>query len=70
MLIITRRVDEGFRIYDADGRCLGHVMVLGIKRDRVRLGIDCGPRFLVLRDELVADARPELLQDGAQAVGT
>ena len=67
MLIITRRVDEGFRIYDADGRCLGHVMVLGIKRDRVRLGIDCAPRFLVLRDEL---GRPELLQDGAQAVGT
>ena len=67
MLIITRRVDEGFRIYDADGRCLGHVMVLGIKRDRVRLGIDCDPRFLVLRDEL---GRPELLQDGAQVVGT
>ena len=56
MLIITRRVDEGFRIYDVDGRYIGHVIVLGVERDRVRLGIDADPRFLVLRDELVAGA--------------
>lgn len=53
MLILNRRIDQGIRIFDADGRYMAHVMVLGIERDRVKLGIDADPRFLVIRDELL-----------------
>ena len=59
MLILTRKTDQGIRIYDADGRYMAHVMVLGVERDRVKVGIDADPRFLVLRDELVAEAAKE-----------
>lgn len=53
MLILNRGVDEGLRIYDSDGKYIGHVMVLGIGRGHVKIGIDADTRFVVLRDELV-----------------
>ena len=59
MLVLARLPNQGVRLYDVDGRYVGRVVVLGIERMRVRLGIDCDPRFLVLRDELVADAAKE-----------
>lgn len=62
MLILTRKVDQGVRLYDTDGRYIGHVVVLGVERDRVKLGVDSDPRFVVLRDELVEDAPPYLMK--------
>ena len=60
MLVLARYPNQGVRLYDVDGRYVGRIVVLGFdSRDRVRLGIDCDPRFLVLRDELVAEAAKE-----------
>lgn len=52
MLIISRHVEQGFRIFDETGRYLGRVKVLGILPDRVKLGIEADSRFVILRDEL------------------
>ena len=60
MLVLVRYPNQGVRIFDADGRYVGRIVVLEPKQSgRVRLGIDCDPRFLVLRDELVAEAAKE-----------
>lgn len=57
MLVLTRKIDQGLRIYDVDGRYIGHVMVLGVERDRVKVGIEAAPRFVILRDELLSEAQ-------------
>lgn len=53
-MILTRRIDQGVRLYDADGLYIGHITVCGVDRDRAKLGFDVDPRFVVLRDELLA----------------
>lgn len=64
MLILTRKVDQGCRLYDATGRYVGRVLVLGVQWQhgslpRVKLGFEVDERFVVLRDELLQDAAPE-----------
>ncbi|MGB2693887.1 MAG: carbon storage regulator [Dehalococcoidia bacterium] len=48
MLILTRKVDQGIVIA---GNI--HVRVLGVDRDRVKIGIDAPLDVIVLRDELL-----------------
>lgn len=48
MLVLSRRVDEGFRIGDHI-----YVKVLGVTRGRVKLGIDAPASTAIARDELV-----------------
>jgi carbon storage regulator len=50
MLILTRKIDQSIVI---DGKIT--VMVLGVERDRVKLGIAAPANISVLRDELVVD---------------
>ena len=60
MLVLARFPNQGVRLYDADGRYVGRIVVLETKQSgRVSLGIDCDPRFVVLRDELAAEAAKE-----------
>ena len=60
MLILTRKIDQSIII---QGNIT--VMVLGVERDRVKLGIAAPADVTVLRDELVDDQRlqnaPQLL---------
>ena len=48
MLILTRKIDQGIIIA---GNI--HVRVLGVERDRVKIGISAPREVTVLRDELV-----------------
>lgn len=53
MLLLTRKIEQGFRIFDETGRFIGHVKVLEFPaRGRVKLGIEADSRFTILRDEL------------------
>jgi len=55
MLILTRKIDQSIII---SGNIT--IMVLGVERDRVKLGIAAPADITVLREELVADdALPE-----------
>jgi len=58
MLVLTRRIGQGVRIYDADGRYIGHIVALGVTGERVKLGIQADSRFVVMRDELLAPPAP------------
>ena len=48
MLILTRKIDQGIIIA---GNI--HVRVLGVERDRVKIGISAPKEVTILRDELV-----------------
>ena len=50
MLILTRKVDQGIII---SGNIL--VRVLGVERDRVKIGISAPEEITVLRQELLRD---------------
>lgn len=50
MLILTRKVDQGIVI---SGNIV--VRVLGIERDRVKLGIAADDEIIILREELCQD---------------
>ena len=50
MLILTRKIDQSIII---QGNI--QIMVLGVERDRVKLGIAAPADVAVLREELVAD---------------
>jgi carbon storage regulator len=50
MLILTRKVDQGIVI---SGNIV--VRVLGIERDRVKLGIAAAEEIIILREELCQD---------------
>ncbi len=50
MLILTRKVDQGIIIA---GNI--HIRVLGVQRDRVKIGISAPLEITVLREELVAN---------------
>ncbi len=52
MLILTRKIDQSIII---QGNIT--VMVLGVERDRVKLGIAAPEEVSVLREELVDDGR-------------
>lgn len=58
MLILTRKVDQGIVI---DGNIL--VRVLGIERDRVKIGISAPGEVKVFRQELLADESDSSNQD-------
>jgi carbon storage regulator len=50
MLILTRKIDQSIII---QGNIT--IMVLGVERDRVKIGIDAPANVSVLREELTAD---------------
>jgi carbon storage regulator len=50
MLILTRKIDQSIII---QGNI--QIMVLGVERDRVKLGIAAPAEITVLREELVVD---------------
>jgi carbon storage regulator len=50
MLILTRKIDQGIVI---QGNIV--VRVLGIERDRVKLGIAAADEIIILREELCQD---------------
>jgi carbon storage regulator len=54
MLILTRKIDQAIVI---QGNIL--VRVLGIERDRVKLGIAASEDIVILREELTQGDRPE-----------
>jgi carbon storage regulator len=49
MLILTRKVDQAI-VIQGDIK----IMVLGVERDRVKIGIDAPANVTVLREELMA----------------
>ena len=52
MLILTRKIDQGIVI---SGNI--YVRVLGVERDRVKIGISAPTEITVLREELLASDR-------------
>ena len=54
MLILTRKIDQGIVI---SGNIL--VRVLGVERDRVKIGIDAPGEITVLRQELWDEEHPD-----------
>ena len=55
MLILTRKIDQAI-VIQGDIK----IMVLGVERDRVKIGIDAPANVTVLREELVdQQALPE-----------
>ena len=54
MLILTRKIDQAIVI---QGNIL--VRVLGIERDRVKIGIAASEDIIILREELCQGDRPE-----------
>ena len=59
MLILTRKVDQGIVI---SGNI--HIRVLGVQRDRVKIGISAPREITVLRDELVdRDEKDDIATD-------
>lgn len=59
MLILTRRIEQSIYIETPDGRV--QVMVLGVERDRVKLGILAPVSVRVLREELAGEQQREAL---------
>ena len=49
MLILTRKIDQAI-VIQGDIK----IMVLGVERDRVKIGIDAPANVTVLREELLA----------------
>ncbi len=66
MLILTRKVDQGIVI---SGNIL--VRVLGVERDRVKIGITAPGEVTVLRQELLEreQQRKQEQEEGAKASG-
>lgn len=61
MLILTRKVDQGIVIA---GNI--HIRVLGVQRDRVKIGISAPKEIIVLRDELVDGGKKDDIATDAQ----
>lgn len=55
ILILTRRREQTLVIYTSDGPV--YVKVLGVERDRVKLGIEAPQACDVLREEVPRDRR-------------
>ena len=51
--MLTRKLNQGLRMYAEDGRYIGRVVVCGFEPGRVKLGFEVDSRFVLLRDELV-----------------
>jgi carbon storage regulator len=63
MLILTRKIDQGIVI---SGNI--YVRVLGVERDRVKIGISAPSEIIVLREELLAsDRKPRGEVEGQNA---
>ncbi len=65
MLILTRKVDQGIVI---SGNI--HVRVLGVQRDRVKIGISAPKEITVLRDELIDSDKKDDIATDAQKRST
>lgn len=55
MLVLTRKIEQGFTLSGGI-----HVRVLGVDRDRVKIGIAAPQEVMILRDELVERGEEEL----------
>jgi carbon storage regulator len=63
MLILTRKIDQGIVI---SGNI--YVRVLGVERDRVKIGISAPSEITVLRQELLdSDRKPRNEMEGQNA---
>ncbi len=65
MLILTRKVDQGIVI---SGNI--HIRVLGVQRDRVKIGISAPREITVLRDELIDSDKKDDIATDAQKRST
>jgi carbon storage regulator len=65
MLILTRKIDQGIVI---SGNI--YVRVLGVERDRVKIGISAPSEITVLRQELLDSDRKPRSEAEAQNAGT
>ena len=54
MLVLSRWVDEGIDLYDANGRKLATIMPVSIQGNKVRLGVQAVDDVKVMRSELGA----------------
>lgn len=59
MLVLTRKIDQGIVI---SGNIV--VRVLGVERDRVKIGIAAPPEVTILRQELLDRERAAQHEDG------
>ena len=57
MLVLSRKVDE--RILIGENIV---ITITRIERDKVRIGIEAPPDVIVMRQELLLEKRPELLE--------
>ena len=65
MLVLTRKIDQGIVI---SGNI--YIRVLGVERDRVKIGIDAPREIPVLRQELLErDRKAGAEKDGAKGDG-
>ena len=62
MLILTRRIQQGIIIA---GNI--HIRVLGVERDRVKIGISAPQEVTILRDELVERDKEKQKDEGNDA---
>jgi len=52
MLILTRRVGEKLVVLDKDGLVQAEVVVLGVKGNQVRIGVEAPKEIAVHREEI------------------
>lgn len=56
MLVISRKLQKGFTVFDPDGVPVLEVTIVDVRGDKTRLGIDAPKEFRILRNELIDDA--------------
>ena len=59
MLVLTRKPNQSISI-EIDGEVVAWVVVVGVERDRVKLGFNAPRRVKVLRSELY---RPQIVME-------
>ena len=65
MLVLTRKIDQGIVIA---GNI--YIRVLGVERDRVKIGIDAPREIPILRQELLErEEKADAEEDGAEGNG-
>jgi carbon storage regulator CsrA len=57
MLVISRKLDEAFTIYDPAGVPLVTVQLVDLRGDNARLGIEAPKAYRILRNELIDEPR-------------
>jgi carbon storage regulator CsrA len=58
MLVISRKLDEAFTIYDPAGVPLVTVQLVDLRGDKARLGIEAPRAYRILRNELIDSTPP------------